>query len=401
MHIDNVSLDGSKMSARCWVALIGLTCSAFIFNTSEFIPIGLLSDIAADLGISEARTGMVISVYAWVVMRMSMPLMVVFSKMDLNKLMIGVMASFTVFQFCSSVSTGYWMLMASRAGVACSHSLFWAIVTPLAVKIAPPAHKSLAMSMVVTGSSIATIVGLPIGRVIGLALGWRMTFVSVGLFALALTIYLAFSLPKVGSGGGVSFKAVPGIFRNPMLRSIYILTITYAMGYFVTYSFIEPFLKQIAGFSEDMITLTLSVFGVAGVMGSIIFAKCYGRHRLVYNTLSLVGIFLCLALFRPIASSPLLIVAAYIVWGIIGTAFNVGLQSEIIASSRENECAVAMAIFSGIFNCGIGTGALIGGAVTSGLSVAYIGYFGAAIALVTLLFWLFSARKTFRGSTTA
>ena len=163
------------MTLREWLPLVGITLSAFIFNTSEFMPIGLLTDIAMDFGISEARAGMLISIYAWVVMAMSLPLMILCSRIPLRPLLLGVIALFAVSQVLSSISTGYYTLLASRIGVAFAHSVFWSIATPIATRIVPASHQSTAMGMVVTGTSIAMIFGLPMGRFIGLAAGWRMT----------------------------------------------------------------------------------------------------------------------------------------------------------------------------------------------------------------------------------
>ena len=170
------------MPLRVWFPLVGLTLSTFIFNTSEFIPIGLLTDIASDFNMTEAGAGMLISVYAWVVMLLSLPLMILASKVEPRKLLLGLVAAFSAFQVMSFSSVNYAMLMASRIGVACTHAIFWSIISPIAVKIAPEEHRALALSMVVTGSSIAMILGMPIGRMIGLHIGWRMTFLSIGIF---------------------------------------------------------------------------------------------------------------------------------------------------------------------------------------------------------------------------
>lgn len=164
-----------KLTIRNWMSLIGLTCSTFIFNTSEFIPIGLLTDIARDFAITDTKAGMLISVYAFAVMILSLPLMILVSRFELKKLISSVILVFAVFQISSAMSTSYIMLMISRIGVACSHAIFWSIVAPLAVRTVPTQFKNVALSMIATGTSIAMIFGLPIGRIIGLQIGWRMT----------------------------------------------------------------------------------------------------------------------------------------------------------------------------------------------------------------------------------
>ena len=139
------------MSPRQWLALIGLTFSAFVFNTSEFMPIGLLTDIAADLGVSEGQAGMVITVYAWAVMLLSLPLMMASSRFGYRGLLIAVIAVFAAGQALSYLATGFAMLVVARLVVACAHAVFWSITTPMAVRVAPPKYQALAISMVSAG----------------------------------------------------------------------------------------------------------------------------------------------------------------------------------------------------------------------------------------------------------
>ena len=149
--------------SKRWMALIGLTFAVFVFNMSEFMPIGLLSGIAADLDVTEARAGMLISVYAWVVALLSLPLMMLVSGMEFRKLLFCTVTLFIVSHVLSAMSHSYTALMLSRMGVACAHAVFWSIASPLAVRIAPEGRTSLALSMIVAGTSIAMIAGLPVG----------------------------------------------------------------------------------------------------------------------------------------------------------------------------------------------------------------------------------------------
>lgn len=161
----------SKMTLKEWLPLLGITVSAFIFNTSEFMPIGLLTDIADSFHITEAHAGVLITVYSWIVMLLSLPLMLLLNKIDFKRLLLGTIALFGIFQMLSAFSASYEMLMISRIGVACTHSVFWSIASPAAVSVVSEKFRSLALSMVVTGTSIAMILGLPLGRIIGLHMG--------------------------------------------------------------------------------------------------------------------------------------------------------------------------------------------------------------------------------------
>lgn len=147
----------TKMTSKERLPLIGMTVSAFIFNTSEFMPIGLLTDIAKSFSISEAKAGMLITVYSWIVMLLSLPLMLLVSKIDYKKLFMGTVALFGICQVLTVLSNSYGMLMASRIGVACAHAIFWSIASPIAVRMASEEHQSKALGMVVTGTSVATL----------------------------------------------------------------------------------------------------------------------------------------------------------------------------------------------------------------------------------------------------
>ena len=380
------------MTPKHWIALIGLTFATFIFNTSEFIPIGLLTDIAAEFHMTEAHAGMLISVYAWVVMLLSLPLMLLASKVELRRLMLIVTFLFVLFQVLSSFSSTYGILMASRIGVACTHAIFWSIVSPLAVHVVPDSHRPLALSMVITGTSIAMIIGLPLGRFIGLQIGWRMTFLCIAAFSLLTFIYLFCTLPKVPSHGGFSVRRMPEILRNRTLISIFTLTLLFATAYYTGYSYIEPFLLQVAHMSESLITVTLMLFGGAGILGSIAFSRFYPRNPSRFITIALLCMFLSLLLLYPATAAIPLIVCLCAFWGMAATSYNVSFQNEIINHTSDDATPVAMSISSGIFNLGIATGTLIGGGVCTHLSIAYIGFAGAAIAVLMLLFWYFVLR---------
>ena len=212
------------MSLKEWLPLFGITVSAFIFNTSEFMPIGLLTDIADSFHITEAHAGVLITVYSWIVMLLSLPLMLLLNKIDFKRLLLGTIALFGIFQMLSAFSASYEMLMISRIGVACTHSVFWSIASPAAVSVVSEKFRSLALSMVVTGTSIAMILGLPLGRIIGLHMGWNMAFFCVGIIAFITTAYLIFVFPKVPGGESFSIKQMPEIFKNKTLMGIFLVT---------------------------------------------------------------------------------------------------------------------------------------------------------------------------------
>lgn len=374
-----------------WLPVIGLMFSAFIFNTSEFIPIGLLSGIATDFGITESHAGLLITVYAWVVAIASLPLMLIFAKTENRRLMLSIVAVFVVSHILSGFSYNYNMLMISRMGVACSHAIFWSIVTPLAVRVAPEGKGATALSMVVSGSSFAMIVGLPLGRTIGLLVGWRATFLIIAAISAIIMAILAFVLKKTPSDSSFSLRKLPALIKSPALSGIFLLTLVTITGHFTAYSYIEPFLGQTAGFGNTAITLILSVFGVVGIIGSFIFSHRYSRHPKPFLLLAVAGLSLFLLLLHPASFHPVSTVLLCILWGFAINFYNLTFQTEIIKNAPQGT-SVAMSIYSGIYNVGIGTGALVGGSVCSDFGIAYIGYVGGAIGVIATVYFL---RKVF------
>ena len=375
-----------KKSFTRWLPLIGLTFAVFVFNTSEFMPIGLLTDIATDLNISEARAGLLISVYAWVVAIMSLPLMIMVSKMELKRLLLSIIALFVVSHVASAFAEGYYTLRLSRIGVACSHAIFWSIGPPLAVRTVPDGKRALGLSTIATGSSVAMVVGLPLGRVVGLYVGWRMTFLSIAIISALIFIFIAVVFPKLQSRGKFAFKQLPALLHNRVLVGVFIMSVFFATAHYTGYSYIEPFLGKVASMSPDLVTLVLIVFGASGMLGSIAFSKYYMANRRRFMLVMTLGPALCLLLLQVAAASLLSVVVVCIMWGAMATAFNIAFQDNTIRFAPENATSIGMSIFSGIFNLGIGSGAYVGGLVVSHLSIDYIGYAGGIIGLIATLY---------------
>lgn len=375
-----------KNSFTSWLPLIGLTFAVFVFNTSEFMPIGLLTDIAFDLNISDTRAGLLISVYAWVVALMSLPLMILVSKMELKRLLLGITALFVVSHIISAIADGYYMFMLSRIGVACAHAIFWSIASPLAVRIVPNGRRALGLSTIATGSSVAMVIGLPLGRVIGLYIGWRMTFFCLGVIAAAIFVLIAMVFPRLESRGKFSVKKLPILLYNKVLVGVFVMSVLFATAHYTGYSYIEPFLGRIANMPQDVVTATLVFFGASGMLGSIAFSKYYMSNRYRFIFVVTFGTALSLILMQVAAFCMFTMILVCIFWGAMTTAFNIAFQDNTIRFAPKEATSIAMSIFSGIFNLGIGCGAYIGGLVVSNTSVSYIGYAGGFIGILASLY---------------
>lgn len=301
------------ISLKQWLPLIGLACCAFVFNTSEFMPIGLLTDIAASFSLTEAQAGIMISVYAWGVMLLSLPLMVFASRFEFKRMLLGVLAVFSLGQFLSAVAPTYPILVCARLVVACAHAVFWSVASIMASRLVDARHGALAISMIATGSSVAQIFGLPIGRAIGLAVGWRMTFAVVGALSAAAVVYQAAVFPAMPAGERFTVKQLPELLKNPFLIALYAVTVFMATGYYAGYSYIEPFLAQVAHVDASAITMTLTAFGCSGLLGSWLFGRLFDGHRFPFLAITLSAVrWICCSWVRlHRRSSPFSLFARY------------------------------------------------------------------------------------------
>lgn len=372
-------------SVKTWFPVFALTLTAFIFNTSEFIPIGLLTDIASEFHITEAKAGVMISSYAWVVALLSLPLMMAVVKTDYRRLLLWTLGVFIACSGLSALSPDYSVLLIARMGVACSHCIFWGVAAALAVKVAPEGKKAVALGMIVVGTSVAMIVGLPLGRTIGLYMTWRMTFASIAVTALLVALFLNIVFPKLPNTRSMTLHRLPALFRNKTLMGVYVFTLLTTTAHYTGYSYVEPFLTQVSRLNENIITLFLMLIGLSGIIGSVLFSHYYSKRPNVFLFTASFGIMVSLVLLHPLSGFIGAILVLCIFWGAVYTFFNLSLQMEIMGILPQAS-TITMTIYSAVFNLGIGCGSTIGGIVCSHISISYIGYVGGIIALIAFVY---------------
>lgn len=375
-----------------WLRVVTLAIAAFIFNTTEFVPVGLLSDIAYSFQMETAQVGIMLTIYAWVVALMSLPFMLLTSQMERRKLLIGLFVVFIASHVLSFMAWNFTVLVVSRIGIAFAHAVFWSITASLAIRLAPAGKRAQALSLIATGTALAMVLGLPIGRIVGQYFGWRTTFFAIGMGALITLVCLIKLLPTLPSEHSGSLKSLPLLMRRPALMSIYLLTVIVVTAHYTAYSYIEPFVQVVAGFSANFATVLLLILGGAGIIGSILFGKLGNQHASTLVS-SAIGLLLaCLLLLMPAAGSESHLAILSLFWGVAIMIIGLGMQVKVLALAPD-ATDVAMSLFSGIFNLGIGAGALLGNQISLHVSMSAIGYLGAIPALVALIWSLLIFRK--------
>ncbi|WP_435978849.1 sugar transporter [Psychrobacter sp. DM4] len=372
------------------VILMGI--SAFVINTTEFVPVALLSDIAKDFSITAAETGWMLTLYAWVVAAMSLPLMLLTSRFERKRLLLAVFVVFITSHALSVFAWSFQVLLVSRVGIAFSHAIFWSITAAITLRVAPEGKRALALSILATGTSLALVLGVPIGRILGQWFGWRTTFAGIGIIAFIVFILQARLLPTLPSMFNGSFRKIPELLKNPLLVSLYVFCFIIFTADYAAYTYIEPFLNRVGAMSENLVTLILLLFGGAGLVGSYIFSRWSDRSSTTMMLVSTVLMIGAMLLMLWTATSIWLFSIITVIWGTAMILLMLTIQSKVIEIDINAQDMV-MAMFSGIINLGIGTGALLGGYAVTYISLSSVGYVGAAIALLALILVIFMIKR--------
>ena len=366
-----------------WVSVCALAVGAFIFNTTEYIPIALLSDIGQSFGKAATEVGMIITVYAWIVALLSLPLMLMTKNIERRKLLLMLFALFALFHALSFFSWNFNILLVSRIGIALTHAVFWSITASLAVRLAPTGKTNQALGLLSTGTVLAMVLGIPLGRVIGQYFGWQLSFLLIGVCAAGVMLVLAKNLPALPSQNTGSLSSLPSLFKRRNLMLLYAMTVLIITAHFTAYSYIEPFVLQVGGFKAEQVTIVLSLYGLAGFAASYLFGKWFAKSQRLFMLGAVAVILLSALLLLPFASFPYAVYALVFIWGVAIVIVSLGMVSKVLTFASD-ATDVANSIYSGLYNVGIGGGALLGHYVTTWFGLSNIGIAGALLAAAAL-----------------
>lgn len=366
-----------------WVSVCALAVGAFIFNTTEYIPIALLSDIGQSFGKAATEVGMMITVYAWIVALLSLPLMLMTKNIERRKLLLMLFALFALFHALSFFSWNFNILLVSRIGIALTHAVFWSITASLAVRLAPTGKTNQALGLLSTGTVLAMVLGIPLGRVVGQYFGWQLSFLLIGVCAAGVMLVLAKNLPALPSQNTGSLSSLPSLFKRRNLMLLYAMTVLIITAHFTAYSYIEPFVLQVGGFKAEQVTIVLSLYGLAGFAASYLFGKWFAKSQRLFMLGAVAVILLSALLLLPFASFPYTVYALVFIWGVAIVIVSLGMVSKVLAFASD-ATDVANSIYSGLYNVGIGGGALLGHHITVWFGLSNIGIAGALLAAAGL-----------------
>ncbi|WP_347456672.1 sugar transporter [Acinetobacter thermotolerans] len=372
---------------RQWICVIALACAAFIFNTTEFIPVALLSDIGHSFAMTPTEVGLMLTIYAWVVALLSLPIMLLTRSIERRFLLTLLFIVFIASHVLSYFAWSFSILVTSRIGIAVAHALFWSITASLAVRVAPKGKEFQALGLLSTGTAMAMVLGIPFGRMIGESYGWRNSFGLIAVIATLVCLILVKTLPRLPSVNSGSLSSLKSLVKRPSLMLVFALTIIVISAQFTAYSYIEPFALKVAEFSSVQTTTLLLIYGGAGFLGSYLFGKFAPQFPRLTIPFFTLGLGLSMLLLLPMSTSLFGLNSLSLIWGISIIGFSLALQAKTL-NLASDATDVAMSIFSGLYNVGIGGGALLGGIVTAQIGLDRIGWVGGLITILGFMLTL-------------
>jgi multidrug resistance protein len=351
------------------LALFALTVAAYAIGTTEFVIVGLLPTVASDLHITLPLAGLIVSVYALGVTFGAPVLTALTGKFGRKPLLVGLMALFIAGNALAALSPSYEMLLGGRVLSAFAHGVFFSVGATIAADLVAPDRRASAIAMMFMGLTVAIVTGVPLGTFIGQTFGWRATFWAVaglGLIALAaIALLLPSNLKRETPAGLMQQVRVLGSGR---LLIVFAMTALGYGGTFVTFTYLSPLLQTVTGFSANMVSLVLVLYGVAIAIGNLVGGRIADRDPVKALAVMFALQAAALAVLTLTARSPVLALVTLTAIGFLSFATVPGLQLYVVDMARRHRPAavdVASALNIAAFNLGIAAGAWIGGLVVA------------------------------------
>ena len=371
------------------IALLALTLSAFAIGTTEFVIVGLLPTVAADLSISIPSAGLLVSLYALGVAVGAPVLTALTGKLPRKALLLALMALFTAGNLLAWQAPSYETLVAARILTGLAHGVFFSIGSTIATGLVPREKAASAIAVMFTGLTVALVTGVPLGTFIGQHFGWRETFLAVAALGVVSFIGSALFVPRnLAHTPPASLLQQAKVLAEPRLLLVYAKTAIGYGGTFIPFTFLAPILTDISGFSAGAVGWVMLVYGISVAAGNLWGGRLADRLgaipalRIIFALLAAV-----LLLLQFTAPHPWLAVGTVLLWGAVAFGNVPGLQVYVVKQA-ERFTPQAVDVASGLniaaFNLGIAGAAWAGGLIVTHLGLQHTPWIGAVVVLVSL-----------------
>lgn len=350
-----------------WWAVVAVMMGIFLLVTAEQLPIGLLSQVASSMDVTPGMAGLMVTVPG-VVAAFSAPLLpVAVGRLDRRVMLTLLMAVMVVGSVLTALASSFVLLLASRVLVGVSIGGFWAVAGSIAPRLVPAGQVSKAMTIIFGGVAAASVLGVPLGTLLGDFSSWRVAFATLGGLSLLTAAALWVWLPPLPPREPVRLAVLAEQFGSQGVRVAVLTTGFVVVGHFAAYTFISPVLQDISGIAQRHVGSLLLLYGAAGILGNIAAGLYAGRHP--YRAVLAIPcvLLLVVAAFPWLGVTPTGGVALLMVWGAVFGSVSVSIQTWILRTAPNTEAATALMAF--IFNLSIGLGAMVGGRIVDGTSL--------------------------------
>ena len=372
------------------IALLALAIAAFGIGTTEFVMMGLLPDVASNLHVSLPDASGYISLYALGVVIGAPLLTAAGMRVRRKTMLVSMMALFTVGNLASALAPTHETLLAARFIAGLPHGTFFGVGAVVAASLVARDKRAQAISMMFIGLTVANIVGVPLGTLLGQAMGWRSTFGVVAIIGVLALVAVAALVPQQPKPTEVSLRGELVAFKRPQVWLAFAVVVFGFAATFSFYSYIKPLLTDVTGFSPTMATALLALFGVGMTTGTVIGGRLADRAPM--RTLCTFLGLLAVALTGFLVTSQSMVLAAINVFlvGLTGFAAIPSIQARILDKAKEAP-ALGSASIQSTFNIANSLGAYLGGVViAAGMGLTAPSWVGALLALTGLGFALVS-----------
>ncbi|MBB4142820.1 MFS transporter [Rhizobium rhizoryzae] len=373
------------------IALYALTAGAFGIGVTEFVIMGLLREIGADLSVSIAQAGLLISGYALGVVFGAPIMTILTARMPRKRVLLGLMVIFIIGNIVCAIAPSYSLMMVARMVTALAHGTFFGVGSVVATSLVAENKRASAIAVMFTGLTVANVLGVPFGTWLGQTLGWRSTFWAVSLVGIAALLVIAALLPKDDQAPDVTdWRAdLRAIGRLPVLLGLATTVFGYA-GVFTVFTYIAPLLTQVAGLSDSAVSPILLVFGGGMIIGNILGGKLADRNLGRTLTVTLIALGLSLGLMPLFFASGWSSVLIVGLTGIAAFATVAPLQMWVMGKAKGAGEVLVSSFNIAAFNLGNALGAWAGGyAIDHGPGLAAVPYVAVVFpVLAVIVAWL-------------
>ncbi|MFH8219362.1 MFS transporter [Streptomyces sp. NPDC018057] len=380
------------------LALLALAIGAFGIGTTEFVIMGLLPEVAGDFGVSIPTAGLLVTGYALGVM-LGAPLMTVLgTKISRKRMLMLLMGLFVAGNLLSALAPSFTVMLIGRVVASLAHGAFFGIGSVVAAGLVAPGKRAGAIAMMFTGLTVANVVGVPLGTLIGQSAGWRVTFAAVAALGVVGLVGIARLVPDLPRPEGVRLRHELAAFKNAQVLLAMAMTVLGFGGVFAAITYIAPMMTRVAGFSDGSVTWLLVLFGLGMVGGNLVGGRFADRALMPLLYVSLGALALVLALFTVTAHNKTAAAVTIVLIGALGFATVPPLQKRVL-DQAHGAPTLASAVNIGAFNLGNALSAWIGGLViAAGFGYTAPNWVGAALAAGALVLAVVSAALERRDS---